>query len=198
MLALVFRRCLLILLFAVGSACFLSGQGTLPMPLGRQEADTKTLDVRELVSKYCRLDYEGARLDERGWAKVEPLVSWRSDPEYAEIDVISRYTVDQDVAANHGKYTVTVHYRLLGSYNLTTGYVREAPGAVQGVEYTVSDTNGNFRISDTENNLPHPSRAAMLKWLQDKLTSTQDLQVKARFQDALRQLEAQPASPFAK
>ena len=144
------------------------------------------------------LDYEGARLDGQGWAKVEPLVTWRSNPDYAQINVISRYTVDADPTESHGKFTVTVHYRLLGSYNLVTGYVREPPNSVQQVSYVVSGTNGEWRILDSDNGLPHPSRAAMLKWLNDKLNATQDEPAKLRYQDALRQLQAQPASPFAK
>ena len=188
----------LLIAFVLGSACFLPAQSTMPLPLGHVEQDTKSADVHELVSKYCRLDYEGARLDGQGWAKVQPLVSWQTNPEYAEIDVISRYTVDTEPTLNHGKYAVTVHYHLLGIYSLGTGYAREAPGSVQTVEYTVTDTNGDLRITDSENGLPHASRATMLKWLNDKLSSTQDEQTKVRYQDALRQLQAQPASPFAK
>jgi len=193
---LLLRRSLLVLAFVVGSTRFAGAQ--MGLPLGHLEQDTKSADVRELVSKYCRLDYEGARLDGQGWSKVEPLVSWRSNPEYAEINVIARYTVDPEPASSHGKYTVTVHYRLLGSYNLTMGYVREAPNSVQDVQYAVTNTSGELRISDSENSLPHPSRAAMLKWLNDKLNAAQDEPAKIRYQNALRQLQAQPASPFAK
>jgi hypothetical protein len=198
MLVLVARRSLLIVAFVVESLCFLAAQGTFPMPLGHAEQDTKSADVRELVSKYCRLDYDAARLDGQGWAKIEPLVSWKTNPEYTEINVIARYTVDPEPTSSHAKYTVTVHYRLLGTYNLTTGYVPEAPNAVQDVQFTVTDTNGDLRISDSENNLPHPSRAAMLKWLNGKLSATQDEHAKMLYQEALRQLQAQPASPFAK
>src|SRR5271169_1006189 len=161
MFARVFCRSLLTLLLVVGPATQVVAQ--YPLPLGHVDQDTKTLDVRELVSKYCRLDYEGARLDGQGWPKVQPLVSWRTNPEYTEISVISRYMVDSEPAENHGKYTVTVHYRLLGSYNLDTGYVREAPNSVQAVDYIVTATNGEWRISDSDNSLPHPSRATMLK-----------------------------------
>jgi len=168
----------------------------MPVPLGHVEQDTKSADVRELVSKYCRLDYEGDRLDGKGWAKIQPLVAWKSNPEYAEINVIARYTVDTDPPSNKGKFTVTVHYRLLGSYNLANGYVPEP--ANQTVEYTVTDNNGDLQITDSENNLPHPSRATMLKWLNEKLNATQDEKEKSRYQEALKQLQAQPASPFAK
>ena len=41
-----------------------------PVPMGRAEQDTKAEQIRELVSKYCRLDYEGARLGPQGWPKA--------------------------------------------------------------------------------------------------------------------------------
>ena len=190
------RRSLLTFLFVAGAVSLAAAQ--YDMPLSHSQEDTKSADVRELVSKYCRLDYEGARLDAGSWSKFVPLVSLRSNPEYAEINVIARYSVDSEPVADRGKYTVNVQYRLLGSYNLTTGYIREAPGSVQTVQYTVTDTNGELRIADSENSLPHPSRAAMLKWLNEKLAAAQDEPARMRYQDALRQLQAQPASPFAK
>jgi hypothetical protein len=100
--------------------------------------------------------------------------------------------------SNHGKYLVTVHYRLLGTYDLANGYVREPEGAMQDVDFTVKAENSEWRIADSENPLPHPSRAAMLKWLNGKLSAAQDETAKARYQDALQQLQAQSASPFAK
>jgi len=183
-------------MFVAGVVSLVAAQ--FDMPLSHAQQDTKSADIRELVSKYCRLDYEGARLGGQGWPKVEPLVSWRTSPEYPEISVISRYTVDPEPAENHGKYTVTVHYRLLGSYNLETGYVREPPDSVQEVNYIVTGTNGEWRISGSDNNLPHTSRAAMLKWLNEKLSASQDEPAKTRYQEALRQLQAQSTSPFAK
>ena len=51
---------------------------------------------------------------------------------------------------------------------------------------------------DAENTFPHPSRAAMLKWLNEQIASTQDAAVKDRLQRALTLLQAQPASPFVK
>jgi hypothetical protein len=189
-------RFLRIALFVASAVSGVAAQ--FDMSLNHAQQDTKSADVREQVSKYCRLDYEGARLDGQEWSKLEPLVSWRTNREYTEINVISRYTVDSEPAENHGKYTVTVHYRLLGTYSLDIGYVREAPNSIQDVSYVVTGTNGEWRISDADNNLPHPSRAAMLKWLNDKLAAAPDEPAKMRYQNALRQLQAQPASPFAK
>ncbi len=198
MLVMFLRRFVPIVALLVASAGSLVAQSRFPMPLGHPEQDTRPADVRELVSKYCRLDYDAARIDGKGWAKIEPLVTWHANPEYSEINVIARYTVDAAPASDNSKYSVTVHYRLLGTYNLSMGYVPEAPNAIQDVEFTVTDTNGNLRISDIENTLPHPSRAAMLKWLNDKVGETQGEHAKTLYEEALRQLQAQPASPFAK
>lgn len=169
------------------------------MPSGKSLEDTEPAQIHELVSKYCRLDYEGATLDSQAWPKIQPLVWWKSSPDYSKINVVARYQVDMPVASStQGKYTATVHYRLLGTYDLATGYVAEPPGSNQSVDFLVSSENTGARIADAENTLPHPSRAAMLKWLNEKLSSAQDDAAKKRYQDALKQLEGQSASPFAK
>ena len=169
------------------------------MPTQHQLEDTTPSQVRELVSKYCRLDYEGARLDAQMWPKFQPLVWWTSAPEYSKINVVARYVVDPEpVSSNKGKYTVSVHYRLLGTYDLANGYVTEPAGSMQNVDFTVSQENATWKIADAENSLPHPSRAAMLKWLNEKLAATDEAAAKEHYQKALTQLQAQPASPFVK
>jgi len=177
-----------------------SGSGVVtqfPMPLGHQQLEMKS-EIHELISKYCRLDYEGARLDAASWPKIEPLVWWKSNPDYTRIDVISLYAVDTEPSSSHGRYTVTVQYQLLGSYDFTAGYSRQAPGSVEDVNYIVRETNGEWRISDADNYFPHPSRPAMLKWLSDKIGTAQDEIAKTLYQDALHKLQAQPTTPFAK
>jgi len=184
-------------------ALFISAPGYLlaqfPVPNARSLEDTEPAQVHELVSKYCRLDYEGATLDSQAWSKIQPLVWWKSAPDYSKVDVVARYKVDMpDTGNTKGRYTVTVHYRLLGTYDLTNGYVTEPPGSNQSVDFLVSSENTGTRIADAENTLPHPSRAAMLKWLNEKLSTAPDDASKKRYQDALTQLQAQSASPFAK
>ena len=168
------------------------------MSMNRPPEDTQPAQIRELVSKYCRLDYEGVRLEQQGWSKFEPLVWWKSNPEYTQINVIARYTVDPEPVSNHGKFTVTVHYKLLGTFDAATGYVREPEVSTQDVDFIVSVDNTNWRISNADNTLPHPSRAAVMKWLTGKIRTAQEVASKARYQDALTQLQAQSASPFAK
>ena len=189
----------LLLALALSAVAPVSLWAQFPVPTTRQLEDTQPTQIHELVSKYCRLDYEGARLDPQAWPKIEPLVSWKSAPDFTKINVVARYKVDvPETSTSHNKIAVSVHYRLLGTFDLATGYITEPPGSNQEVAFLVTNDNDNLRIADAENTLPHPSRAAMLKWLNEKLSTAQDDAVKKRYQDAITQLTAQSASPFAK
>ncbi len=191
------RSVLLAVAVLIGTPGFLSAQFSMPSK-GSLE-DSEPAQIHELVSKYCRLDYEGATLDSQTWPKIQPLVWWKSNHDYSKINVVARYQVDMPAASTTaGKFTVTVHYRLLGTYDMTNGYVSEPPGSNQDVAFLVSSENTDTRIADAENTLPHPSRAVMLKWLNEKMSAAPDDAAKKRYQDALTQLQAQSASPFAK
>ncbi len=168
------------------------------MPTQRPQEDTLPAQVRELVSKYCRLDYDGARMDPATWPKFQPLVWWTSAQPFTKINVIARYTVDPEPTQDHGKFSATVHYRLLGTFDPALGYVREPEGTTQDVYYSVTSQNTEWRIADMDNPLPHPSRAAMLKWLTTQINTAQDETVKARYQNALEHLQQQSGSPFAR
>jgi hypothetical protein len=197
-IALVFltRRLLSAALFLFSSGQLLLAQ--FPINTQKPVEDTAPSEVRTLVSNYCRLDYEGGRLDSKMWSKFQPMVWWTEPPKYTQIDVIARYVVDSEPVSRNNKYIVSVHYRLLGTYDLTNGYVPEPSGSMQNVDFLVSAENTQWRIGDAENTYPHPSRAAMLKWLNDQLATAQDPVVKEHLQSALTQIQAQPASPFAK
>jgi hypothetical protein len=125
-------------------------------------------------------------------------VWWKTNPGYSHMDVISRYTVETSPVLTNGKYTVTVHYRLLGRFEPGIGYSREAANSNQDVDYTVTAVNDEWRIDDADPNFPHPSRAAMLKWLAEQISTTSDPAAKNLYQQAVQKLQAQPASPFAK
>jgi hypothetical protein len=190
--------CGLILSLSFLSAVISSAQSPMPLPLGHVEQDTRAEEVRELVSKYCRLDYAGARLDPQSWAKFEPLVWWKANPDYTQMAVISRYTVESAPVVAHGKFSITVHYRLLGRFETGIGYTPEPANSTEDVDYTVTSVNDEWRINDAEPNFPHLSRAAMLTWLNNKISSTQDASAKNIYQMALERLQAQSGSPMAK
>ncbi len=166
-------------------------EAQIGVPLNRSEPKMESAEVRELVARYCRMDYAGARLNPSDWSKLEPLVSWRSNPEYPLIIVTSRFDVDSDPVLEHGKYTVVVHYRVLGKYDIGEGYSRYSPNTVQNVQFVVSEVNGDWRVTDADPNYPHPSRPVALQWLNKRLAEATDPALKTIYEHAIQELQAQ-------
>src|SRR5271165_789706 len=88
------------------------------VPLNRSDFNLEPAKVRELVAQYCRADFGGARLNPSDWPKLQPVVWWKENPDYAGFAVISRFDVDPSAVPERNKYTVGVRYRILGSFNL--------------------------------------------------------------------------------
>ena len=168
------------------------------VPLNHSDPKLEAVTIREVVARYCRLDYAGARLNTADWGKLRPLVGWPTNPDYSLFMATSRFDVDAEpVPEQHGKYQVTVHYRLLGRYDLSEGYSQEFANQVEDVLYVVSEVNGDWRITEAEPGYPHPSRAAALQWLNKKLAEAQDPMAKSIYQHAVEQLQSQKSSPLA-
>jgi len=167
------------------------------VPLNRNDPKLESATARELVERYCRMDYAGARLNPSEWPKLQQLVSWRSNPEFPLMMVTSRFAVDSDPVLEHGKYLVTVHYRLLGKYDMAEGYSPEAANTIQEVQFVVSEVNGDWRVADIEPSYPHSSRAAVVQWLNKKLADTQDPASKIIYQHAVQDLQPQKSAPSA-
>jgi hypothetical protein len=169
------------------------------VPLGQTDPRLEPIKVRELVASYCRFDYAGARLNPSDWPKVQPLVAWRADPDYPLYMVTSRFDVEAEPVLVHGKYQVTVHYRLLGKFDLTEGYSQDSANQIEDVGYVVSETNGDWRITEANPTYPHPSRAVALQWLNKKLADEKDAAMKTIYQHAIEQLQSQKSpSPLAR
>jgi hypothetical protein len=168
------------------------------MPVGHTDPKLEPATVRELVARYCRLDYAGARLNPADWPKLRPVVSWTSNPDYPLFMVTSRFDIDTDAIPEHGKYIVGVHYRLLGKFDLLEGFSVESANHVEDVRYTVAEVNGEWRVTDVEPGYPHPSKAATLQWLNGKLANAKDAASQMIYQNAMSRLQTQNASPTAK
>ncbi len=186
------RSLLVFMLLSVGSAF---AQFGIPTQLPKQTNDA---EVRNKVGQYCRVDYLGGRLNDQDWQKMKPVVSWPKNPDFPLIDVVSRYDVATNVTESHGKWRVSVTYHMLGRFTLGQGYSTEAVGSDQEAEFTVQDAGGGeLKVIDMDPNYPHPSKATMLKWLENKL-ATATPQTKVIYEEAIKQLSAQSGSPFAK
>jgi hypothetical protein len=184
--------------FALLLAAAVGAEAQFGIPLNRSDPRQDSETARDLVERYCRMDYAGARLDPSDWPKVQPLVAWRANPEYSLMMVTSRFDADPEPIPEHGKYMITVHYRLLGRYDMAEGYSNESGKVVQDVQFVVSEVNGDWRITDAEPNYPHPSRAAVLQWLNKRLASAQDAATKLTYEHAVQDLQSQKSSPLAK
>jgi len=171
--------------------------GQYGVPLGQKDPKLEPVQIRELVAQYCRLDYAGARLNSSEWSKIQSLVAWRSNPDFPLFMVTSRFDVSDEVDSTHGKYEVSVRYRLLGKYDLTEGYSQDSSNNVETVRFVVSEVNGDWRITEAEPNYPHPSKAAALQWINQKQSEASDPVAKTIYKRALESLQAQKSSPLA-
>jgi len=182
---------------ALVAACLSGAEAQFGVPLSHTEPKLESATARELVERYCRMDYAGARLNPSDWPKLEPFVSWRSNPEYPLMMVTSRFDVDQEPVLEHGKYSIIVRYRLVGRYDMGEGYSSEPVNTIQDVGFVVAEVNGGWRITQVEPSYPHPSRASVLQWLNKKLAEAQDPAAKLTYQHAVQDLQAQKLSPAA-
>lgn len=168
------------------------------VPLNRSEQNLEPVQIREKVAQYCRADFAGARLNAADWPKLRPTVWWKENPDYAGFAVVTRFDVDPSLATEHGKYVVVVRYRVLGVFSLAEGYSDESSGRVENANFTVTEVNGEWRISDVQPADPHVSKAAALQWINQKVAGAQDAGTKSLYQHANDVLQTQSASPFAK
>ena len=109
--------------------------------------------------------------------------------------VTSRFDLDAEPTLEHGKYLISVHYRLLGKYDMAEGYSNESANQIQDVQFVVAEVNDDLQIIDIEPSYPHPSRAAVLQWLNKKLADDQDLASKTMYQHAVQDLQPPKPSP---
>ena len=136
------RRALVCGLLFAATAVGASAQ--FGVPLNHEDPKLEAVTIRELVAKYCRMDYAGARLSPADWPKLQPMVAWNANPDYSLFVVTSRFDVDPILGLEHGKYPITVHYRLVGRYDMAEGYSEESPNQIQDVQFVVSDVNGDW------------------------------------------------------
>jgi hypothetical protein len=169
-------------------------QGQFGVPLNRNDEKLEPAAVRELVARYCRMDYAGARLNPSDWPKLQPMVAWRANPDFPLMMVTSRFDIDAEPILQHGKYSVTVHFRLSGKYDMAEGYSKEPPNTIEDVQFVVAEVNGDWRITKTEPGYPHVSRPVLLQWVNQKLAESQDPASKAIYQQAVQELQPPKSS----
>ena len=63
----------------------------------------------EVVSKYCQLDFEGARLNGSTWSKVYPLITWEEEAGWDVVVPIKNFKITS-TSQEKNNATVKVQY----------------------------------------------------------------------------------------
>jgi hypothetical protein len=143
---------------------------------------------RTLLSSYCRLDFEGARLLPGGWERLKPYTAIRSNPEYSRIVIVTRFDIVAPVRASED---VEVNYQSLGYYSLSEGYTA-APGKEQA-SFRMQEHGENLLLTEMTPETPYVSPKAALAWMNLMLgdPKTPELE-RAYLKDAIAQLNKLP------
>jgi len=151
--------------------------------------------ARNLVRNYLELDYRGARLVPEQAKKLLALTTWKSDPEWQVLTLVSQYEISDAHFSGFKHVIVTVNYTVVGRYEPGVGFTRDTEP--QTAEFTLSEDDSGWKILESDPPVaPHVSKASLVQWLKTALPKEQDPMRKSVMQSTLNQL-APPAPPPA-
>ena len=104
--------CCLVLTFSLPLAALLNPK--------MRSFEQMTVEQRQLVSAYCRLDFQGARLSPEGWEHMRNLSTFRENPDFTSIFIVSRYQLIETTVPG---YEFSVAYVVIGRYEEGAGYM---------------------------------------------------------------------------
>jgi hypothetical protein len=187
------------LLFLLLTAAWLPAQiGVTPQNSGgmrlRNRSSADVLGAqRILLSNFCRLDFEGARLQPDAWARIKPYTSVRPAEEWPRIIIVTRWDTE---AVENASDSLTVTYKISGVYDMTAGY--SAISASERVRFVIRERDDNLIITSITPDAPHLSARAALGWMRQRLAdATISDSEHAHLRAAIAQLESQTA-PIAR
>ena len=172
---------------------FLASLASAQVHINPGERSKRDAMYRQAAANYCRLDYDGARILPDGWNRIQPLTTWRDNPEFKRIAVVTRYQMLPDMVSEHGRYTFNVVYDISGEYDLAGGYFPNSERVVEQVE--VGEPTGDIRVVGTSEPRPFVGRTRLLQWLQARLDKETNPDVKATIQASLQRLQDQSKKP---
>ncbi len=145
---------------------------------------------RTVVSNYCRMDYQGLRLEKNTWPRMKALTTWKENPDWQGITIVSRYDVFSN-ADGLRSASVNVQYAVLGRFDIGVGYVAER--RTEEITFQLRDVEDSWKIDDvTPQTNPHVSKANAVAWMKAKLATEKDTANKIALQKALKALGENP------
>lgn len=157
---------------------------SLPLAAKMRSFDQQAADQRRVISTYCRLDFEGGRLNPGGWAQMQKLSALHENPEFSFFYVIVRYQFEEDPTPTND---ATVAYNVIGKYADGIGFT-PVHGLLRAT-FTTHDHQGALLIENIDPDVPFVSRKAAIDWLKVKLTQQKDDAGRVPIQNAIRALE---------
>jgi hypothetical protein len=137
-----------------------------------------------LLSNYCRLDFEGARLQPAGWNRFKPFTSLRANPEFTRVIVVTRFSIE---APEQPTESLNTTYQTVGYYEEGAGYT--AHSSSDEVTFRMQVQNGDLLVTAVSPETPHVSPRAAIAWMNMRLSDpkTSELE-RAQLKDAVNQL----------
>jgi hypothetical protein len=156
----------------------------VPMPPDTKNSIDLSSKQRILLSNYCRLDYEGARLRPDGWKRFRPYTSTSANPDYRTLVIVTRFSVETPAQLAELVY---VNYQDVGYYDERRGYVASATS--ERVEFQVEENNNEVLVVKASTEMPHVSPRAAIAWMNQRLANpkTSDMD-RSHLRDAVEQL----------
>lgn len=159
------RRLLSLLFIFLLSAAAMAQISVVPqsMPgirVGGRSVSDYVASQKILLSNFCRLDYEGTRLQATGWNRFKSITSLRDNPEFERVVVVTRFDIELPEQISE---TVRVNYKAIGYYDFIEGYV-----VVSGndrVIFRTQEQKDNLTVTEIAPAAPHVSPRAALEWM---------------------------------
>ena len=133
-------------------------------------------DPAEIVKKYARLDFKGARLEPASQEVLHPFIDWREEPLWGTVVVIESYEV-----LDHTKYweiispleaVIPVQYRVLGKMYWETGTFLAEP-RVEQIPFRVKGKRHRWRLMGPHIP-PHVGLKRMIKFVRHAILQETD------------------------
>lgn len=181
------RRPLALLFWFVWTSAALAQLSSAPQPgvkLRGHSFSELFAAQKTLLSSYCRLDFEGARLEAEGWTRFKSYTSLRANPDFNRIVIVTRFNIE---TPEQPVEELNASYQTIGYYQEGEGFTAVATS--DQVTYRVQEQNGDLLVTAVRPESPHVSARAAVAWMNMRLADpkTADFE-RTHLKDAVQQL----------
>jgi len=148
--------------------------------------ETIQAEQRRVVSQWCRLDFEGARLASGGFGRYADITSIKVLPDSDLFYVVSRYEITRSADEDD---VLVVIYQVLGTVSRLSGFT---PGRdTFRVAFRTGERDGQRMVTDVAMPVNFVSRTAAADWVRTRIDAATgpDKLLWQRSLDALNQLD---------